>query len=239
MKQLLKLAEVRPLRLFLEGPPGAGKTFFARELASKCGAELFKFNFDDSTTPEDLIFRYYIDGTEVIPVESTIVAALRESQKSKVVLLLDEIDKARPRVEGLLLPLLEEWQLQVGKEVIQGNPSNIHLVATSNGARELWPATLRRFLHRLKVDFPPKSEQVNILVGLGVPENAASVLVNLATELRQIDANMAPSYPELAEAYHMTALGLDKSLVEGTLWRGEEFPYIQWNWFKALKKRVQ
>ena len=243
MQDLLVLAgSGLPIRALLTGPPGVGKTFFARTLAGALGAGFEKFSFSDSVTSEDVVYRVAIgDGNSVIYEESPLTRALEASTRGPVILLLDEVDKSRPRAEDLLLHILEEFTVAMpGGAVVKGNPANIHILATSNGRRDLREETLRRFLVRLRVDFPSPAEEREILHELGVQDNrAVSVLLNVAKTLRRVDPNKAPAYTELAFLWKAVQAGASKEVLGGTLWKGDgPAPKLGFNWYKALRRLV-
>ena len=84
------------------------------------------------------------------------------SSPRKVVLLIDEIDKADEEFEAFLLELLSDFQISIpelGTIRAQERPA---VVLTSNRARELSDALRRRCLH-LFIDFPGIEQERRIL----------------------------------------------------------------------------
>src|SRR5208337_3866420 len=89
---------------------------------------------------------------------------------SRVVLLIDEIDKADAEFEAFLLELLSDFQISV-PELGTLKAKHIPLVIlTSNNAREMSDALKRRCLH-LYIDFPDRKQELAI-IKLKVPEAA-------------------------------------------------------------------
>ena len=128
--------EVRNMNVLLHGPPGTGKTEFAKYLARELGCPLHV------RLASDLLDKYVGES------EKNIRAAFRDAEREKAVLLLDEADSL----------LHSRGQAQRSWEVTQVNEvlSNMEsfrgiLVCTTNFKDNLDPASLRRF--NLKVGF--------------------------------------------------------------------------------------
>ena len=81
------------------------------------------------------------------------------TSEKRVVLLIDEIDKADAEFEAFLLELLSDFQVTV-PEIGTIKAKQIPLVIlTSNNAREMSDALKRRCLH-LYIDFPSKEQEL-------------------------------------------------------------------------------
>jgi MoxR-like ATPase len=229
--------------LLAEGPAGAGKTELGKVLAEILDTELvrlqcyegldearalFEWNYQkqllriqadraEGRTWEDVSSHIFSrDFLLERPLLRAIVAP------RKVVLLIDEVDKADPEFEAFLLEVLSDFQVSVpelGTIRARHRPA---VVLTSNRTRELSEALVRRCLH-LWVDFPGPEKEAEI-IALKVPELDEQLRVQVATfiaALRRLDLRKAPSIAETLDwARGLLALGvkeLDPVVVRQTL----------------------
>src|SRR2546428_4227064 len=140
----------------------------------------------------------------------------------RVVLLIDEIDKAEPEFEAFLLEVLSDFQVSVPE---LGTIRARHIpfvVLTSNNARELSDGLKRRCLH-LFIDFPAPAEELAIirLKVPEIPEKLAEAVVAAVGKIRALDLRKPPSVSESLERARslvtLHAKQLDAGLVESTL----------------------
>src|SRR5262249_40270573 len=140
----------------------------------------------------------------------------------KVVLLIDEVDKADPEFEAFLLEVLSDFQVSVPElGTIRARERPV-VVLTSNRTRELSEALVRRCLH-LFIDFPGPEKEAEI-VALKVPDLDARLQQQVArfvAGLRKLDLRKSPSIAETLDwARGLLALGvreLDAATVRRTL----------------------
>ena len=141
-----------PITSFLlVGVPGSGKTSLAKLVADFLGAEYIMQQITPGVTEEDLYYKYIPDETTrsgFRKVEGALIQALRKSREKPVVLVIDEIDKANPRVDSFFLTYLQEGALRVGfggeEDVIVGDKDNMIVFFTSNMKRDVEDPLLRR-----------------------------------------------------------------------------------------------
>jgi len=239
----LFLALVLEKPLLAEGPAGAGKTELGKVLAQLLGTELlrlqcyegldesralFEWNYQKqllriqaergaghgwAETAHDVFSREFL-------LERPLLKAITAPRK--VVLLIDEIDKADPEFEAFLLEVLSDFQVSVPE---LGTLTATHrpvVVLTSNRTRELGEALLRRCLH-LWVDFPGAKKEAEIvaLKVPGVDERLAAQIAHFVAGLRRLELHKAPSIAETLDwARGLRALGvlsLDAQTVRQTL----------------------
>ena len=139
-----------------------------------------------------------------------------------VVLLVDEVDRADPEFEALLLEVLAEQQVTIPElGTIKAKHTPLVLL-TSNGTRDLTDALRRRCLHAF-LDYPPPSREVAILElripGLGAA--LAGQLAAFAARVRAMDLRKSPSISETLDwARALLVLGasaLEPEIVKATL----------------------
>ena len=140
----------------------------------------------------------------------------------RIVLLIDEIDKADSEFEAFLLEVLSDFQVSV-PELGTLRAKQVPLVVlTSNNAREMSDALKRRCLH-LYIDYP-SAEQELAIVRMKVPgiaERLSASVVDVVQRVRKLDLKKGPSISETLDwAKALTILNidtLDEQLVNETL----------------------
>jgi len=234
----LALALEKPL--LAEGPAGAGKTEIGKVLAQLLDTELVRLQCYEGLDEARALFEWnyqkqllriqadrggwedvssHIFSREFL-LERPLLRAITAPRR--VVLLIDEVDKADPEFEAFLLEVLSDFQVSVpelGTIAARHRPA---VVLTSNRARELSEALVRRCLH-LYVDFPGAEKEAEI-VALKVPDLDEHLRVQVArfvSALRKLGLKKAPSIAETLDwARGLCALGvreLDPSTVRQTL----------------------
>ncbi len=160
--------------ILITGPAGAGKTALAEYSARKSGAELIYYLCHEWSVAEDFLFEVSIPAVAKAMAgqtpsnfykEGVLARALRLSQSRRVVLLLDELDKASSRIDALLLDFLQNARLPLPEGgFLFGNPDHIQVWITSNGQREVIDPLARR-LFKLELGFLPSEVEAQLLAG--------------------------------------------------------------------------
>jgi len=152
--------------VLLEGVPGLAKTLTVRSLADVLDAEFRRIQFTPDLLPADLIgtMIYRQQTGEFVPRKGPIFAN---------VILADEINRAPAKVQSALLEAMEERQVTIG-DTSYPLTEPFFVLATQNpieqeGTYPLPEAQLDRFMLKLFVDYPNKSEELEILRRVGVP----------------------------------------------------------------------
>jgi MoxR-like ATPase len=139
-----------------------------------------------------------------------------------VVLLVDEVDRADPEFEALLLEVLAENQVtipEIGTFRAQAPPL---VILTTNGTRDMTDALRRRCLH-LYLDYPPPSRELKIieLRVPGIDRDLAARIADVMSKLRKMGLEKSPSISESVDwAKALMLLGrgaLDAKTAEETL----------------------
>ncbi len=149
-----------------------------------------------------------------------LLRALRSERR--VVLLIDEVDRAEAEFEAFLLEVLSDFQVSIPE---LGTLRARHLplvILTSNNAREMTDALKRRCLY-LHIGFPDAArEQAIVRARLpAAPERLTAEVVRVVQALRQLDLKKKPSVSETLEWVRallvLNVETLDRALCESTL----------------------
>jgi MoxR-like ATPase len=237
------LALVLEKPLLIEGPAGVGKTEVAKVLAELLHTELVRLQCYEGLDEARALYEWnyqkqvlriqadaaqkhgwedvsaHIFSREYL-LERPLLHAI--SAPRKIVLLIDEIDKADEEFEAFLLEVLSDFQVSVPE---LGTIRAIYkpvVVLTSNRARELSEALKRRCLH-LYIEFPGVEDETRI-ISLKVPEVEEKLrrqVARFVNGLRKLDVKKSPSIAETLDwARALQALGvkeLDTPTVKRTL----------------------
>ncbi len=136
--RLARPAAPRAVSLLLSGPPGTGKTAYARHLAGRMGLEVLQKRGSD-------IFGPFVGETE-----ANIAAAFAQARATGAFLLFDEADSLLFDRSGAT----RGWEVsQVNEMLTWMEQHPLPFACTTNLAERLDKASLRRFLIRLNFDF--------------------------------------------------------------------------------------
>jgi MoxR-like ATPase len=150
--------------ILLEGVPGVAKTLTVKTLASCIHTQFQRIQFTPDLLPADLI------GTLVYNPRTGEFSTKQGPLFSNLV-LADEINRAPAKVQSALLEAMAERQVTIGETTYKLADPFI-VLATQNpleqeGTYSLPEAQLDRFMLKLKVGYPSKQEERQILDLMG------------------------------------------------------------------------
>ena len=146
--------------LLLEGVPGLAKTMAVQTLAAALGTRFQRIQFTPDLLPADIL------GTQIYqPRDGAFV--VKHGPIFANLILADEINRAPAKVQSALLEAMQERQVTIGEETFP-LPQPFLVLATQNpieqeGTYPLPEAQVDRFLLKLVVDYPSRSDERLIL----------------------------------------------------------------------------
>src|SRR5450631_3221997 len=146
--------------VLLEGVPGLAKTLTVKTLADTLAMKFQRIQFTPDLLPADIVGTVIYNQAkgEFISKQGPIFANL---------VLADEINRAPAKVQSALLEAMQERQVTIG-DTTHKLPDPFLVMATQNpveqeGTYALPEAQLDRFMLMIKVGYPQKSEEREIM----------------------------------------------------------------------------
>ncbi|XOV70008.1 MAG: AAA family ATPase [Verrucomicrobiota bacterium] len=146
--------------VLLEGVPGLAKTTSVKALANGLNVNFSRIQFTPDMLPADVI------GTQIFNPQSGDFSTRKGPVFANIV-LADEINRAPAKVQSALLEAMQERQVTIGNESYPlAEPFLV--LATQNpieqeGTYPLPEAQVDRFMLKLKIDYPTREEERQIL----------------------------------------------------------------------------
>jgi MoxR-like ATPase len=146
--------------ILIEDVPGVGKTMLAKTLAKSIGCSFRRIQFTPDLLPSD------VTGVSIFN-QKTEQFEFRPGPVMAQIVLADEINRATPKTQSALLESMEERHLTVDG-VTYPLPVPFMVMATQNpieyeGTFPLPEAQLDRFLMRIRLGYPSRTDEVAIL----------------------------------------------------------------------------
>jgi len=148
----------------LVGVPGLAKTLMIRTIASALDLEFKRIQFTPDLMPSD------ITGTEVLDEDPNTKERIFRFIKGPIftnILLADEINRTPPKTQAALLEAMQEQRVTAAGYTYSLRPP-FFVLATQNpieqeGTYPLPEAQLDRFMFMLKLDYPERAAEVEIV----------------------------------------------------------------------------
>jgi MoxR-like ATPase len=170
--------------VLLEGVPGLAKTLTVKTVADCLRVRFQRIQFTPDLLPADIV------GTTIYNPATQEFRSKRGPIFANLV-LADEINRAPAKVQSALLEAMQERQVTIGEET-HPLPDPFFVMATQNpieqeGTYALPEAQLDRFMLMVKVGYPQKSEEREIMdrVTSGTPSSMRADPVATPDELLQ------------------------------------------------------
>ena len=183
--------------LLVKGEPGTGKTELARQVASALGMDMIEWNIKSTTRAQQGLYEYDAVsrlrdsqlGDERVRNVSNYIKKGKIWQSfdsdKKVVLLIDEIDKADIEFPNDLLQELDRMAFHVYEtgETVEARHRPV-VIITSNNEKELPDAFLRRcFFHYISFPDPSTLRQI---IGVHHPGLKPQLLETALTQFFEV-----------------------------------------------------
>jgi MoxR-like ATPase len=146
--------------ILVEGIPGLAKTLTIKSLADAVHADFSRIQFTPDLLPADLV------GTEIYNQREGTFSVKKGPIFSNIT-LADEINRSPAKVQSALLEAMQERQVTIGAETFP-LPDAFLVLATQNpieqeGTYPLPEAQVDRFMFKLKVEYPSREEEKEII----------------------------------------------------------------------------
>ncbi len=158
--------------VLLEGVPGLAKTLTVSSLAEAIGTQFQRIQFTPDLLPADLL------GTLVYNQKEGNFT-IKKGPIFANIILADEINRSPAKVQSALLESMQERQVTIGETTFPLDEPFL-VLATQNpieqeGTYPLPEAQVDRFMMKIKVDYPSRDEELEIMRRMARTGEKASV----------------------------------------------------------------
>jgi len=188
-------------KILLYGPTGTGKTFSVLSVCKKLKEErkindYLLFHMSSGMEDIDLLGKFIPQENKTLKFEeSELVKFIKKATKEKVVIILDEFNRAHSKALNILIPLLDEkdnfvyLNNYINNEIIKVPSHNLIFMLTANfggnyiGTYKVDSAILNRIEYSIFVDYQDKLEQELISY---LPKDKQKIVLEIRNFLREL-----------------------------------------------------
>lgn len=204
--------------LLLEGNPGVGKTQIAYILSKYLGYDLIRLQCYEGLDVNNAIYEWNYQK-QLLAIKIHEQSDISEKEKEamifgeeyllkrpllqaistdrKMVLLIDEIDRADEEFEAFLLELLSDFQISIPELGTMRAKHKPVVILTSNRTRELSDALKRRCLYHW-VNYPSMEKELKI-IHKHIPDIESQLAKQIADYVQRIRNLKLDKSPGIAE----------------------------------------
>ncbi|MEM3739758.1 MAG: MoxR family ATPase [Candidatus Korarchaeum sp.] len=184
--EMLLVALLSEGHILLEGPPGTAKTLMAKVFAQTIGVKFSRIQMTPDMLPADIL------GTMVYSIKDSSFY-LRRGPIFANVVLIDELNRASPKVQAAFLEVMQERQVTIeGVSYPLERPFLVLATQVPYGATGTYPLTevqKDRFAYSVSVTYASPEEEIEILVRADEIESSEVLeVVSKNDILRAIDS---------------------------------------------------
>ena len=210
------------------GVPGLAKTLMVSTLSQILDLNFKRIQFTPDLMPSD------ITGTEILDIDPETSQRSFKFVQGPIfsnILLADEINRTPPKTQAALLEAMQEYRVTVAGQTYH-IPAPFFVLATQNpieqeGTYPLPEAQLDRFMFNIYVDYPSRSEEIEIV--------ESTTIERMQTPTKRLDAKDILGIQKIVRRVPVSrhVVGYATDLVRATRPKSPEAPKFinEWlNW---------